>query len=114
MSQLVEWVRGRAHVLDTVGNSTVIGKGPAIGSACFQIFKGHVDFTLAMSAQNLHHRLKVSEFADLPTSESVTRCAGYKPNNVLSGLEHLRTHEYVGESLRMPRTARQREQCGSC
>ena len=29
---------------------------------------------------------------------------GCKPSNVLSGLEHLRTHEYVGESLRMPRT----------
>ena len=39
----------------------------------------------------------------------VSRCAGYKPNNVLSGLEHLRTHEYVGEPLRMPRTGRQRE-----
>ena len=39
----------------------------------------------------------------------VSRCAGYKPNNVLSGLEHLRTHEYVGESLRMTRTRRQRE-----
>ena len=25
--------------------------------------------------------------------------AGYKPNNVWSGLEHLRTHEYVGEPL---------------
>ena len=39
----------------------------------------------------------------------VSRCVGYKPNNVLSGLEHLRTHEYVGEPLRMPRTGRQRE-----
>ena len=28
---------------------------------------------------------------------------------MLSGLEHLRTHEYVGESLRMPTTGRQRE-----
>ena len=100
MSQLVEWVRGRADVLDTVGNSTaVIGKGPAIGSARFQIFKGHVDFTLAMSAQNLSDRLKVSEFADLSTSESVSRCAGYKPNDVLSGREHLRTHEYVDDAL---------------
>ena len=105
MSQLVEWVRGRADVFDTVGNSTaVIGKGPAIGSARFQIFKGHVDVTLAMSAQNHSHRLKVSEFADLSTSESVTRCVGCKPNNVLSGLEHVRTDEYVGEFLRMPRT----------
>ena len=39
----------------------------------------------------------------------VSRCAGYKPNNVLSGLEHLRTQEYVGEPLRMTRTERQRE-----
>ena len=34
MSQLDEWVRGRADVLDAEGNTTVvIGKGFAIGSA---------------------------------------------------------------------------------
>ena len=72
-------------------------------STHFQIFKVRVDFTLT-NAQNLSYRLKVSEFADWPTCESVSQCTGYKPNNVMSDLEHLRTHEYIGEPLWMPRT----------
>ena len=48
----------------------------------------------------------MSEFADHSTSESVSRYIGYKLNNVLSGLEHVRTHEYVGEPLWMPRIGR--------
>ena len=57
------------------------------------------NFIHAANAQNLSYRLNVNEFADLSTCESVSQYAGYKPNNVWSGLEHLRTHEYVGEPL---------------
>ena len=34
--------------------------------------------------------------ANLTTCEFVSPYAGYKPNDVWSGLEHLRTDEYVG------------------
>ena len=114
MSHLYEWVRRCTDVLDTVGNSTwLIGKGPVIGSARFQILKGHVDFTLATNAQNLQYKLKVSEFADLSTSESVSPHAGYTPNNVWSGLEHLRTHEHVGETS-VVTPVKNQDQRGSC
>ena len=57
------------------------------------IFKGHVDFALTTNTDNFSYRLKVNESADLTTCESVSRYAGYKPSNMLSGLKHLRTHE---------------------
>ena len=41
----------------------------------------------------------MNESADLTTCESVSRYAGYKPNNVLSGLEYFRKQEYVRELL---------------
>ena len=66
-------------------------------NACFQIFKGHLDFTLTTNAQNLSYMLEVN--ANLTTCEFVSWYAGYKPNDVWSGLDHLRTDEYVGEPL---------------
>ena len=41
----------------------------------------------------------VNEFASLTTSESMSRYSGYKANNVWNGLKHVRTHEYVDQSL---------------
>ena len=43
----------------------------------FQIFKGHVDFTLTTKAQNLSYRLKVNEFAGLTICEFVSRYTGF-------------------------------------
>ena len=59
----------------------------------------------------------------LTTSESVSRFTGYKPNNGLSGLEYLRTHEFVDDHSWMSWTGPRRRvviqvknqgQCGSC
>ena len=43
-------------------------------SARFEIFKGHVDFIYSTNARNLSFSLKVTEFADLTTSEFVNSC----------------------------------------
>ena len=50
-----------------------------------------------LNDHNLSCRLKVNESADLTTSEFASRYSGDKHSNVLSGLKHLRTHEYVGQ-----------------
>ena len=50
---------------------------------------------LNMESKNLSYSLKVNEFAALTISEFVSQYNGYKPNNVWSGLKHLRAHEHV-------------------
>ena len=64
--------------------------------------------------ENLSYSLKVNEFAALTISELVSRYTGEKvqqcvPNNVSSGLKHLRTHGYVSKSLWMLWTEPRRE-----
>ena len=47
-----------------------------------------LDFIHTTNAQNLSYSLKVSEFASLTSSESVSRYTAKKRNNVWSGLTH--------------------------
>ena len=57
-----------------------------------------------------------------PRREFVSGCIWYKRNNVLSGLKHLRTHEYVGQPpvnvvdwtvMKAVTPVKNREQCDS-
>ena len=41
----------------------------------------------------------VNEFVALTTSKSMSQYTGYKSINIWNGLKHVRTHEYVDQSL---------------